>query len=88
MNYQKLFLSELLLDALDNYDQENFSDNKVQMCTAITTLVQHNAFQYQFNWLRIFTITAEVDPEYTFIDRLTTLKYPSDDLLSRFIKEM
>ena len=83
------FPSGSLFDAFEGYKQQSLPpDSKVQMCTAITTLVQHNAFQYQFHWLKIFIIAAEVDPEYTFIDRLNTLKYPNDDLLSKFIKEL
>ena len=40
------FPSELLLDALEDYKQENLpSDIKDQVYTAITTLVQHNASQ-------------------------------------------
>ena len=57
------------------------------MYNAITTLVQHNASQMQFNWLKIFTIAAEVNSNYTFIDRLKALKYPNDNLLANFIKE-
>jgi hypothetical protein len=83
----KFFLSELLLDALDNYNPEIFSDVKVQMQIAITTLIQHNAFQYQFNWLKIFKIATNIDPGYTFIDNLKALKYHDDDLLAIFIKE-
>ncbi|GBC06772.1 hypothetical protein RclHR1_07030002 [Rhizophagus clarus] len=88
-NYElpKFFLSELLLDALDDYNQENFSDVKVQMRIAIATLIRHNAFQYQFNWLKIFKIAADVDPGYTFIDHLKTLNYHDDGLLATFIKE-
>ncbi|PKC70591.1 hypothetical protein RhiirA1_439366 [Rhizophagus irregularis] len=88
-NYElpKFFLSELLLDALDNYNQEKFSDVKVQMHIAFTTLIQHNAFQYQFNWLKKFAIAADVDPGYTFVNRLKALKYHDDDLLATFIKE-
>jgi hypothetical protein len=83
------FSSELLLDALDNYNQETFpSDIKVLMNTAITTLIQHNASRYYFHWLRIFTIATKVDPKYSFIYHLNTLKYPNDDLLEKFIKEV
>ena len=41
----------------------------------------------EFHWLIVFTIAAEVDPNCTFIDRLTTLKYPNDILLKKFIKK-
>ena len=50
------------------------------------SLVQHNAFQMQWNWFVIYKIAAEVDPKYTFIDRLKALKYPNDDLLAKFIR--
>ena len=82
------FPSGLFLNALEGYKQETLpSDTKDQMCTAITTLVHHNAFQMQFDWLIIFTIVAKVDPNYTFIDRLKALKYPNDDLLEKLVKE-
>ncbi|PKY42427.1 hypothetical protein RhiirA4_397377 [Rhizophagus irregularis] len=81
------FQSGLLLNALDDYKQETLpSDTKDQMYTAITTLVQHNAFQMRFDWLIIFTIAAEIDPNYTFVDRLRTLQYSNDYLLTKFIK--
>ena len=53
------FPSGLLLDALDCYKQKNFSsDIKILMRTAITTLIQHNAFQYQFHWLKRLILNA------------------------------
>jgi hypothetical protein len=73
LNYElpTSFSSELLLDALDNYNQEIFpSDIKVLIHTAITTLIKHNAFQYQFHWLKIFTLVATIDPKYNFIYHL------------------
>lgn len=83
------FPSGLLLDALDEYKQEALpSDIKGQMYTAIMSLIRHNAFQMQWNWLVIYKIAAEVDPDYTFVDRLRALTYPSDDLLAKFIKEI
>ncbi|PKY55213.1 hypothetical protein RhiirA4_448306, partial [Rhizophagus irregularis] len=91
LNYElpTSFSSELLLDALDNYDLETFpSDIKVPIHTAITTLIQHNASRYYFHWVKIFTIATKVDPKYNFIYHLNTLKYPSDDLLEKFIKEV
>ncbi len=81
------FSSGPLLDALEDYKKEALpSDCKDQMYTAIIYLVQHNAFQMKFNWLNIFTIAAEVDPNYTFIDHLRALRYTSDNLLAKFIK--
>ncbi|PKC06091.1 hypothetical protein RhiirA5_360638, partial [Rhizophagus irregularis] len=91
LNYElpTSFSSELLLDTLDNYDLETFPSNiKVPIHTAITTLVQHNASRYYFHWVKIFTIATKVDPKYSFIYHLNTLKYPSDDLLEKFIKEV
>src|SRR5437763_13095981 len=58
------------------------------MYTAITTLVRHNAFQMHFEWLIIFKIVDKIDPNYTFIDRLRSLKYPNDNLLSKLINEV
>ncbi|PKY22033.1 hypothetical protein RhiirB3_435815 [Rhizophagus irregularis] len=82
------FISERLLKALENYKQETLPlDIREKMNTGITTLVQHNAFHMKFDWLIIFTIAAEVDPNYTFIEHLKTLKYPND-LLAKFIKEV
>ncbi|RIA80717.1 hypothetical protein C1645_838197, partial [Glomus cerebriforme] len=82
------FPSQCLLEAFEDYKQETLpSDTKEQMYTAITTLVQHNAFRMKFDWLIIFTIATEVDPGYTFLDRLRALKYSSDNLLTKFIKE-
>ncbi|GBB90017.1 hypothetical protein RclHR1_01690002 [Rhizophagus clarus] len=81
------FQSGLLLNALEGYKRETFpSDTKDQIYTAITILVQHNAFQMRFDWLIIFTIAAEIDPNYTFIDSLRSLKYPDDNLFAKFIK--
>ncbi|GBC04614.1 hypothetical protein RclHR1_05780005 [Rhizophagus clarus] len=54
------------------------------MYTAIIALIQHNAFQTKFEWLIVFEIATEVDPNYTFINHLKTLKY-SDENLSNFI---
>ncbi|RIA81638.1 hypothetical protein C1645_547708 [Glomus cerebriforme] len=80
------FPSGLLLNALDDYKQKTLpSDTKDQMYTAIITLVQHNATHMKFDWLIIFTIAAEVDPNYAFIDRLRFLKY-SEYLLVKFIQ--
>jgi hypothetical protein len=67
LNYElpKSFPPELLFNALDSYKQETLpSVIKVPMQTAITNLVKHNAFQYQFHWIKIFAIATEVDPEY------------------------
>ncbi|GBB98972.1 hypothetical protein RclHR1_03380014 [Rhizophagus clarus] len=91
LNYElpKIFPSELLLDVIDKYKQKNLpSVTKIPMQTAITCLVQHNAFQHQFRWVKIFTVAPEVDPEYIFIYYLKDLNYPNDDLLKRFIKEL
>ncbi|GBB91806.1 hypothetical protein RclHR1_01920010 [Rhizophagus clarus] len=82
------FPSELLLHALEGYKQEMLPSNtRDQMYTAIITLIQHNAFYTRFEWLNIFTIAAEIDPHYAFIDYLRFLKY-SDNLLASFIKEV
>jgi len=40
----------------------------------------------KFNWLISFTIAAEFDPNYTFIDRLKLKKYPNDYVFTKFIK--
>ena len=81
------FPSKLLLDTLKDYRQEILpSDTKDHMYIAIMSLIQSNAFQMQWNWIVIYTIAAEVDSKYTFIDRLRTLKYPNDDLLAKFVK--
>ncbi|PKK71632.1 hypothetical protein RhiirC2_849031 [Rhizophagus irregularis] len=82
------FPSNLLLNTLEDYKQEFLPlDTKDQMHTAIITLIQHNAFQMKFklDWLIIFTIASEVDPDYTFINHLKALKY-SDDKLEKFIE--
>ncbi|PKY61569.1 hypothetical protein RhiirA4_449862 [Rhizophagus irregularis] len=50
------------------------------------TLVHHNAFQLKFDWLIIFIIANEIDPNYTFIDRLKSLKY-SDENLAKFVEK-
>ncbi|UZO24840.1 uncharacterized protein OCT59_017134 [Rhizophagus irregularis] len=52
---------------------------------SIKVLVRHNAFQMQFDWSVIFTISAEIDPNYTFIDQLKTLKYSSENL-AKFVQ--
>ncbi|RIA88904.1 hypothetical protein C1645_877072, partial [Glomus cerebriforme] len=57
------------------------------MYAAIMTLIQHNASQMRYDWLIIFTIAVEVDPNYTFIDCLSSLKYSDDNLSAKFIKE-
>ena len=81
------FPSKLLLNALEDYKQDILpSDTKDHMHTAIIYLVQNNAFQMKFDWLVVFTIAAEVDPNYEFIERLRALKY-SENLLAKFIKE-
>ncbi|GBC04618.1 hypothetical protein RclHR1_05780009 [Rhizophagus clarus] len=81
------FPSALLLKALDGYELEVLpSGAKGHMYTAILYLVQNNAFQMKFDWLVIFTIAAEVDPNYDFIERLRALKY-NKNLLVKFIKE-
>ncbi|GBC14841.2 hypothetical protein GLOIN_2v1788049 [Rhizophagus irregularis DAOM 181602=DAOM 197198] len=80
------FPSYLLLDALEDYKQEILPlDTKDQMYTAIITLIKHNAFQMKFDWLIIFTIASEVDPDYTFINHLKGLKYSNNHDLTRFI---
>ncbi|GBC04617.1 hypothetical protein RclHR1_05780008 [Rhizophagus clarus] len=80
------FQSKLLLSALEGYKQETLlSNTKDLMYTAIITLVCHNAFQMQFDWPIIFTISAEIDPSYSFIDKLKTLKY-SDKNLAKFVE--
>ncbi|GBC45554.2 hypothetical protein GLOIN_2v1778786 [Rhizophagus irregularis DAOM 181602=DAOM 197198] len=90
-NYElpKFFPSGLLLDVIDNYKQKNLpSITKNPMKIAITCLVQHNAFQHQFRWVKIFTIAAEIDPEFIFIYYLKDLSYPNDNLLENFIREL
>ncbi|CAI2184234.1 5017_t:CDS:2, partial [Funneliformis geosporum] len=83
------FPSDLLLDALEGYKQEVLpSDTKDPMYNAITTLIHHNAFKMQFNWLKVFTIDVVVESNYMFIDRLRTLKYPNNHLLTKFIEEV
>ncbi|PKY29116.1 hypothetical protein RhiirB3_445618 [Rhizophagus irregularis] len=82
----KNFPSNLLLNALENYKQEILPlDTKDQMYTAIITLIKHNAFQMKFDWLIIFKIMIEVDPNCTFIKHLKALKY-SDENLAKFIE--
>ncbi|RIA93442.1 hypothetical protein C1645_819410, partial [Glomus cerebriforme] len=82
------FQSQYLLEAFEDYKQETLpSDTREQMYTAITALVQHNAFHMKFDWLIVFTIAAEIDPDYDFLDRLKALKYPNDNLLTKFFKE-
>ncbi|GBB96188.1 hypothetical protein RclHR1_00270034 [Rhizophagus clarus] len=83
----KSFPSALLLQSLHGYKLEDLpSGAKDHMYTSITYLVQNNAFQMKFDWLVIFKIAAEVDPDYVFIERLRALKYPSENLLAKFIK--
>jgi hypothetical protein len=83
---QNKFPSETLLNALYDYKQETLPSNtKDQMYTAIITLVVHNASLMKFDWLAIFTIASEVDPNFSFIDRLKSLKYNNDDL-KKFIQ--
>jgi hypothetical protein len=83
---QNKFPSGLLLEALEEYKQDTLPSNtKNQMYSAIIILVQHNALQMQFDWLVIFTIASEVDPNFAFIDYLKSLKY-SNDKLANFIK--
>jgi hypothetical protein len=78
----------LLLKALHEYKLDDLPlDAKDRMYTAITSLVQHNAFQMKFDWLVIFTIAAEVDPNCDFIERLRALEYSNEILLAKFIKE-
>jgi hypothetical protein len=80
------FPSNLLLNALEDYKQEILPlDTKGQMYTAIITLIKHNAFQMKFDWLIIFKIMIEVDPNCTFIKHLKALKY-SDENLAKFIE--
>ncbi|GBC14823.1 hypothetical protein GLOIN_2v1781959 [Rhizophagus irregularis DAOM 181602=DAOM 197198] len=80
------FPSNLLLNALENYKQESLPlDAKDQMYTAILALIQHNAFQMKFEWLIIFSIATNVDPNYTFINHLKGLKY-SNENLTKFIE--
>ncbi|PKY17154.1 hypothetical protein RhiirB3_521757 [Rhizophagus irregularis] len=82
------FPSVLLLKALHGYKLEDLpSDAKGHMYTAITFLVQNNAFQMKFDWLIIFTIASEVDPNYDFIERLRALKYSNENYLANFIKK-
>jgi hypothetical protein len=91
LNYElpKYFPSELLLDVIDNYKQKDLpSVTKIPMQTAITCLIQHNAFQHQFSWVKIFKVATEIDPEYVFIYYLKDLSYPDDYLLEKFIKEL
>ncbi|PKY31752.1 hypothetical protein RhiirB3_449516, partial [Rhizophagus irregularis] len=84
---QNNFPSGLLLDALEDYNQDFLPSNtKNQMYSAIITLVQHNAFRMQFDWVVIFTIASKVDPNFAFIDYLKNLKYSNDKLLANFIK--
>ncbi|RIA97746.1 hypothetical protein C1645_871114 [Glomus cerebriforme] len=83
------FPSGLLLKALDGYKQETLPSNtKDLMYIAITSLIQHNAIQMEFDWLIIFRIAAEVDPNYNFIEHLEALKYPNEKLLAKFTKEV
>ncbi len=80
------FPSKLLLNAFEDYNQKTLlSDTKDQIYNAIMTLVQHNAFHMQFDWPIIFTISTEVDPNYTFIDHLKDLKYFDEDL-TKFVE--
>ncbi|PKC60155.1 hypothetical protein RhiirA1_540035, partial [Rhizophagus irregularis] len=80
------FQSKLLLNALVGYNQETLPSNtKELMYTAIIALIRHNAFQMQFDWPVIFTISDEIDPIYAFIDQLKALKY-SNENLAKFIQ--
>ncbi|CAB5385552.1 unnamed protein product [Rhizophagus irregularis] len=82
------FPSASLLKALHGYKLEDLpSDAEGHMYTAITFLVQNNAFQMKFDWLIIFTIASEVDPNYDFIERLRALKYSNENYLANFIKK-
>ncbi|GBC06553.1 hypothetical protein RclHR1_06900006 [Rhizophagus clarus] len=75
------FPSGSFLNALEDYKQKTLPlDTKEQMYTAIMTLVHHNAFQMKYDWFIIFIIANEIDPNYTFIDRLKSLKYSNENL--------
>ncbi|UZO21058.1 uncharacterized protein OCT59_013462 [Rhizophagus irregularis] len=77
------------IDKIYDYAFKNLpSITKNPMKIAITCLVQHNAFQHQFRWVKIFTIAAEIDPEFIFIYYLKDLSYPNDNLLENFIREL
>ncbi|CAB4393294.1 unnamed protein product [Rhizophagus irregularis] len=77
------FQSKLLLNALVGYNQETLPSNtKELMYTAIKALIRHNAFQMQFDWPVIFTISDEID---AFVDQLKALKY-SNENLAKFIQ--
>ncbi|GES90916.1 hypothetical protein GLOIN_2v1785271 [Rhizophagus clarus] len=82
---QNKFPSGLLLNALEDYRHDTLPSNtKDQMYSAIINLVQHNAATMKFDWLVIFAIASEVDPNFSFIDRLKSLKYTNDSL-TKFI---
>ncbi|PKB93320.1 hypothetical protein RhiirA5_484615, partial [Rhizophagus irregularis] len=81
------FPSASLLKALHGYKLEDLPSNaKGYMYIAITSLVQNNAFQMKFDWLIIFTIASEVDPNFNFIRHLSALKYSNEKYLANFIK--
>ena len=82
------FPSRLFLDALKSYKRDMIIASNVdeQMHAAIVSLVRHNAFQMQFDWLIIFEVVTEIDPNYTFVEHLRGLRY-SDDLLAKFVEK-
>ncbi|EXX66010.1 hypothetical protein GLOIN_2v1847651 [Rhizophagus irregularis DAOM 181602=DAOM 197198] len=81
------FPSGSLLNAFEDHKKEALPlDTEDQMYAAIMILVHHNAFQLKFDWLIIFIIANEIDPNYTFIDRLKSLKY-SDENLAKFVEK-
>ncbi|RHZ89175.1 hypothetical protein Glove_18g29 [Diversispora epigaea] len=70
------FPSSLLIDVVKHINENTFPSNaRPIIATAIESLVYHNAFHVEYEWLKIFPVAPLVDPEYRFIDSLDSLRY-------------
>ncbi|GES94841.1 hypothetical protein GLOIN_2v1778799 [Rhizophagus clarus] len=70
------FKSDLLLKSFINYKKNILPDDDHNFIfLALICLIQHNASQTKLDWLVIFTIIKEFDPDYNFLKNLKNIKY-------------
>ncbi|CAG8443124.1 10027_t:CDS:10 [Scutellospora calospora] len=88
-NYYSLpknFPSLPFIECLEKYQPDNIPEDAHEaLLAAISALVRHNAFQGAFDWLKVFVVAHMVDPNYSFIEDLTDMKY-NEELMQKFIK--
>ncbi|RIB19825.1 hypothetical protein C2G38_2141452 [Gigaspora rosea] len=86
---RKNFPSTPFIECLEKYQPDSIpEDSHEALLVAISALVRQNALNGSYDWLKMFAFAHTVDPNYSFIDTLTDLRYNNEEMMQKFIKSL